>query len=107
MANLPDAHKQQLLTLRSQQLDYKRQIDQEVARLVGAGPQYSRYFFTHFPEKAAMECLRHVVNQRLTRPQMKRLLLAIKTALPGKSYEAGSGVTIDFTSRNFTLTLVK
>lgn len=95
--------KDQLLTLRRQQLAYKKLIDKEVARLVGPGPNYSRYFFTHIPKTAAMECLRYATRARLTRPQLERALLAIKTTTPGKTYQAGSGVTLSFTSRNFSV----
>lgn len=95
--------KDQLLTLRRQQLRHKKQIDKEVARLVGPGPNYSRYFFTHIPKLAAIECLRYVTKAKLTRPQLERTLLAIKTTTPGKTYQAGKGVTLSFTSRNFSV----
>jgi tRNA(Ile)-lysidine synthetase-like protein len=102
----PDV-KQELLALRSQQLESKRWIDHDIAELVGPGPDYSRYFFTHIPSQVAIECLRYVTNARLTRPQLERALLAIKTASPKSSYQAGSGLTFDFTTRNFSLSLLK
>lgn len=103
LPRLSKEEKVALLELRKKQLEYKKLIDQEVARLVGPGPLYSRHFFTHIPKKAALECLRHVTKARLTRPQLERALIAIKTAAPGKSYQAGSGVTLSFTSRNFSV----
>lgn len=102
----PEA-KRELLALRSQQLETKRLIDHGIEELVGMGPSYSRYFFTHIPSQVAIECLRYVTNAKLTRPQLERLLLAIKTAQPKSSYTAGSGITFDFTTRNFSLTLLK
>lgn len=102
----PDT-KRQLLELRQQQLQYARAIRQEVISLVGPGPEYSRYFFTHIPRSVAIECLRHIVDGKLTRPQLDRALLAIKTSLPGKTYEAGTGVRLHFTTRNFSLSLIK
>lgn len=107
VATLPDDHKRRLLELRTSQLMYKKMIDEEVTRLVGDGPTYSRYFFSHIPEKVAIECLRYVTRGQLTRPQMQRLLLAIKTTRPTKTYQAGNSIQADFTSRNFTITLVK
>lgn len=99
--------KRELLALRAQQLETKQAIEQGVSALVGPGPLYSRYFFTHIPESVAVECLRLVTEGRLTRPQLGRALLAVKTAKPKNSYQAGSGVTFDFTTRNFSLSLLK
>ncbi len=107
LAHLPPDHKQKLLALRQQQLDRKREIEAEILRLIGDGPRYSRYFFGHIPTTVATECLRVATLGRLTRPQLQRALLAIKTTQPGKTYEAGAGVRLDFTSRNFTVTLIK
>lgn len=101
--SLPQDEKRQLLALRHQQLESRRLIDKEVARLVGPGPQYSRYFFTHVPKTVAMECLRFVTRARLTRPQLERMLLAIKTASAGSAYHAGKGINLRFTTRNFSL----
>lgn len=107
MIDIDDETKRELLALRSQQLEGKRQIQAEVINLVGDGPLYDRYFFSHIPVNVAIECLRYVTQAQLTRPQLERALLAIKTAQPKTSYQAGSGVTIDFTTRNFSLSLLK
>lgn len=104
---LSDDEKRQILALRAHQLEAKRLIEAEVRHLIGLGPSYQRYFFTHVPTKVALECLRVATHGRLTRPQLERALLMIKTAQPTAKYEAGSGVTIDFTSRNFSLSLLK
>jgi tRNA(Ile)-lysidine synthetase-like protein len=77
----PDA-KREVLALRAQQIDTKRQIETISNALIGSGPAYSRYFFTHIPPAVAIECLRQVTRGALTRPQMERALLAIKTAKP-------------------------
>jgi len=105
--NLDPDTKQELLALRSQQVESKRLIKEAVTELIGEGPEYSRYFFTHAPTKVAIECLRAVTHARLTRPQLERVLMAIKTAAPKSSYTAGSGITFDFTTRNFSLSLLK
>jgi len=104
---LDEDTKRQILALRAQQVETKQQILEEVEALVGKGPQYSRYFFMHIPIAVAIECLRYITQAQLTRPQLERMLLAIKTAQPKSAYTAGSGVTIDFTTRNFSLSLLK
>ena len=99
--------KRQLLGLRSEQKSLKKKIDIEVKKLLGDGPTYSRYFFTNLETQPALELLRCIVEARLTRPQLVKTLHAIKTILPNKTYHAGSGVVINFTSRNFTVELIK
>lgn len=101
--NMSHDEKRQILALRHHQIHSRNLIDKEVSRLVGPGPRYSRYFFTHVPKSVAIECLRFVTKARLTRPQLERMLLAIKTAGPGSAYEAGAGINLSFTSRNFSL----
>ena len=107
VAGLDSQQKTELLQHRQKQIDHKRQIDQEVSDLIGPGPDYSRYFFTHIPKSVAVECLRAVTAAQLTRPQLERALLAIKTASPKSTYHAGSGLSLDFTTRNFSLSLLK
>jgi len=102
-SELEDDTKRQILALRHQQLDTKQLIDREVSRLVGEGPEYSRYFFAHIPQAVALECLRFISQAKLTRPQLERALLMIKTAGAGTFFEAGSGITLSFTPRNFSL----
>jgi tRNA(Ile)-lysidine synthase len=99
--------KRQLLGLRAHQIASKKTIDAEVRKLVGDGPSYSRYFFIHAEISTALECLRLVSRARLTRPQLERALLAIKTNKAGSVYEAGAGVQFRFTPRNFTVELIK
>lgn len=99
--------KKELLRLRAEQIEYKKRIEEMVVSLIGKGPQYSRYFFTHIPNVVALECLRHATRGNLTRPQLERLLLAVKTVAPKSRYTAGAGIVADFTTRNFSLSLLK
>ena len=99
--------KRQLHELRQQQLELKRSIEAEAERLVGKGPEYSRYFFIQIPTNVAVECLRHVTRGMLTRPQLERALLAIKTVQPGKIFEASKRVKLHFHARSFTVEMVK
>lgn len=105
--SIPTDTKQQIHSLREQQIALKKEIEKEVVQLVGEGPDYSRYFFTHIPAVAALECLRYVTKGKLTRPQLERALLAIKTHNKGKIYQAGSHVQLHFTTRTFTVQLIK
>lgn len=98
-----DDEKRQLHALHAQQKELRNHIDDEVARLVGGGPEYSRYFFTHIPEKAAIECLRRVTHAKLTRPQLRRLLHAVKVAQAGSTFQAGNGIQVKFSPRHFIL----
>ena len=106
LSKLDDDFKFQLLGLWAEQKALKSKINDEVVALVGNGPSYSRYFFTHIDDKVAVELLRHITNAALTRPQIIKLLYAIKTIASGKTYSAG-GVKVVFTSRNFTVELIK
>ena len=99
--------KQEILNLWIEQKRLKRSIDEEVYRLVGDGPIYSRYFFISLDFVIGSECLRRITKARLTRPQLINAIYAIKTALPNKTHYAGNGVKISFTSRNFTVELLK
>ena len=106
-AKIDDDIKRQLLCLWATQKSLKKLINDEVGLLVGNGPIYSRYFFTHIDESPAIECLRYVTKAKLTRPQMVKLLHNIKTIQAGKKFSAGGGVKINFTSRNFTVELIQ
>jgi len=105
--NLSGDKKQKILELWTRQKILKKAIDEEVDKLIGEAPAYSRYFFINIDSVTAIECLRGVVKARLTRPQLTNTLYMIKTALPDKDYYAGDGVKISFTSRNFTVELLK
>lgn len=107
VAELSPEAKRQINALRQHQRKLKRTIEAEILAIVGEGPLYSRYVLTHIPRAVAEECLRVLTAGKLTRPQCERALLAVKTAKAGGSYEAGSGVVIHFTTRYFTLSLIK
>jgi tRNA(Ile)-lysidine synthase len=107
LEKINDDEKWQILGLWSEQKNLKKQIDKEVFQLIGGGPSYSRYFFTHIDEKSATECLRAATGALLTRPQLKKAIYAIKTKKTQKAYHAGSGVVLKFSSRIFTVELIK
>jgi tRNA(Ile)-lysidine synthase TilS/MesJ len=107
IADLDLDTKRQLLGLWVTQKSTKALIDKECARLIGEGPTYSRYFFSHQNDRIGSELIRYIVKWRLTRPQRIKALHAIKTFHPNKTYLAGDGVKIYFTSRNFSVELIK
>lgn len=103
IVDIPEDTKRQLRALHARQRELRTEIAKEVKTLVDAGPEYSRYLFTHVPSAVALEALRAVTHRQLTRPQLKRLLHAVKTSAPGSEYEAGMGITAHFSTRYFTL----
>ena len=100
---LPVDVKRQLRALHAHQKALKREIEKEVIQLIGEGPRYSRYSIIHMPIPAALECLRVITHAKLTRPQLARVLHAVKVAKPGTTFEAGNATTIHFTTRQFSL----
>lgn len=107
LSSLDDDSKRQLLGLWMQQKSLKKQINQETANLLNSKNTYSRHFFICINPEPAMECLRHITKGLLTRPQLASLLISIKVMPAKKIYEAGNGVKIFFTPRNFTVELLK
>jgi tRNA(Ile)-lysidine synthase len=107
VVDLDEDVKRQLFALWETQKSIKAEIEKEADKLIGKGPEYSRYFFSHLDDRIGSELLWHIVRWRLTRPQRVKVLHAIKTYLPGKVYHPGWGIEIYFTSRNFTVKLIK
>jgi tRNA(Ile)-lysidine synthetase-like protein len=101
--SIDDDIKRQLRSLHAHQKQLKYEIETEARLLVGGGPDYSRYLFTHIPQSTALECLRLITKGLLTRPQLLQVLIAIKTAAAGKAFEAGAGVKVRFSTRHFSV----
>ncbi|MGV9001479.1 MAG: tRNA lysidine(34) synthetase TilS [Candidatus Saccharimonadaceae bacterium] len=100
---LPTETKREVRALHTHQKALKRQINDEVHAIIGEGPQYSRYFFTNLPTVVAYECLREITKGKLTRPQLVRVLHAVKVAKPHATFEAGDGIKFHFSTRQFSL----
>ena len=100
---------EQVMALRARQLQLRRDIARETARVV-AGHGGSRHFLTQIDEATALELLGYQIEQagaaRPTRPQLIRALHAVKTAKPGAVYQVGAGVELHFTGRKFTVVVV-
>jgi tRNA(Ile)-lysidine synthetase-like protein len=99
--------KQPVLRLWREQVELRRAIDEEVARLLGSvkGEQ-SRYFFIQIDPVVAIELLRVLVaavtGHSPTRPQTERALLAVKTARPHTTFPLG-GAWLRFGTSTFTV----
>jgi len=100
------ATKLQLRNLRDRQCNIRRRMEDE-SRLLLPSPPYSRYFFTTIDASVACELLQYTVTAKagtgLTRPQLDRALLAIKTARPHTEYDMGEGAKLVFTARTFVV----
>src|SRR5665811_831566 len=71
---LSDDEKLQILALRAQQIGLKKEIDKEVRAIIGDGPTYSRYFFTHIKSEVAVEMLRFITQVKLTHLTLPTIL---------------------------------
>ncbi len=99
---LSDEARKALVSLRQEQCLLGPKIKQEVMTLP-ADMRRSRYFFMMIPEIVAMELLEVETGGRLTRPQLARLLLAIKAAGAHTKLEPGGGLQVEFSIREFTM----
>lgn len=91
---------------RDKQVEVKNKIHEELTMIVDDAP-YGRYFFSQIEAATAVECLRMITHARLTRPQIERLLITIKTQKAGSRYDAGAGIKVYFTTRHFSLEMIK
>lgn len=98
-----------LLELRAKQLQLRRDIDKEAARIMQKHTG-SRYFLRMLDERVAIELLATAIMQetgkRPVRPQLQRALHAIRVASPGTTHRVGEGISLEFTARIYRLTVV-
>ena len=76
----PDDKRRELLELYKKQNRLRKEINHEVKKSLNL----SRYFLIMVPESVALEILRAATFNKLTRPELKQVLLFAKTALPHK-----------------------
>ena len=103
VASLTLDQKMQIRALQSSQSELRSSIESEVNGLTSSGDWHSRYFYIMAKPAAALECIYNITGGRLTRPQMARMLHAIKVAAPNTTFEAGNGVRVYFSTRQFSL----
>jgi len=95
--------REKLVELYRAQTRIRESIDKETEGVTTEQSE-SRYFFTMIPEKVAIELLRRITEGRLHRPQLVRVLLAVKTYRAGSVYQAGMGIEFEFSARRFVVT---
>lgn len=100
---LPDVFVDNLVRLWKEQTLLANDIDEETDILLKQ--PYSRYFFVNIEPMVALELLRALIKKEtataFTRPQLERVLLAIKTAQPGTVFQVGDGADIQFRVNSF------
>lgn len=101
--NLPRHLKLELLALWRRQHELKQDIMHESH----AHATFRRHPYIMMPTEAAIEVLTHALNVPLTRPQLHRTLLAIKTARPGSEYHLDKTRSLVFGSDEFQLVVRK
>lgn len=105
LSSIPAHRKRKLEELWKRQKTLRDEIDDE-ARMLIQKP-YSRYFFTLADNSVAEELLRQVfikeADKSLTRPQIERALLAIKTAKAAATFQVGEGISLKFTANTFVV----
>ncbi len=102
---LDDTVKRSIAKLRDEQVELITCVDQEAEKIAkewGA----SRYPYRMIDMPENLEVLRALTGQRLTRPQLKALWLAIKVARPGTKHQSGNGVLAQFTLDEFNLRML-
>ena len=102
-----DKQTAELLRLyRKRQVFLKAQIDQEVSQLIEKSP-HRRHMFIVANEPASIELLRAVFVRETgispTRPQLIRVLHAIKVYHPGKIFSVSATVNVRFTKTHFVV----
>lgn len=88
VVRIPNDKRCEFLELNEKQRILRDKIENEIPKYPnGVLPRQS---LTTIPENVAVEILRVATDEKLTRPQLKRLLTFIKTAKPHKRTEYGS-----------------
>ena len=108
LVHVSEEDKQKLLGLYEKQRKLRREIEQEIGNFCDTNEteqSLSRYFLTMIDEKAAMEILHKASSGKLTRPQLRQVLLFAKTAVPNKQLQFKS-VKIRATKCELTMELL-
>lgn len=108
LATIQPLHKQ-IAILRARQLQLMKEIDRE-SRRIAVLQQGSRHFLMQVDEVTGVELLGMMLYiatmKRPIRPQVRRALLAIKTAKPASVYQVGNGISLRFSARKYTVTMI-
>lgn len=96
---------QMLIELYRNQTLLKKAIFQQCQQFYQPSGRYQRYFWIMLDQASAMELLKFIIRQdfnlSLTRPQLERAWLAIKTAKPQAIAEIGEGLALTFSRQEW------
>lgn len=96
---------QMLIELYRNQTLLKKAIFQQCQQFYQPSGHYRRYFWIMLDQASAMELLKFIIRQdfnlSLTRPQLERAWLAIKTAKPQAIAEIGEGLALTFSRQEW------
>ena len=105
LVGFDDESKELLRLYRKRQVALKKQIDNEIQGLIRA--PYSRYLLTNVPDVAALELLRGILivetGKGATRPQLERMLLAIKTYRAGQAFDVDKAYVLRLSRSDFVV----
>lgn len=96
----------QLASLRARQVEVRDEITRAIECMELVDP-YPRHLFIMVNNSVGIELLRYVLDAKATRQQLARALVAVATYRAGSTYQVGSGISLHFTSRHFTVQMVK
>ena len=107
---LNEEQKKELQILHQEQIRLAREIKSEVTSLLNLiynDEKISRYFINSIDQASAYEIIRELTKGELLPAQIDQAVNAIKTQHEGKTFEASKNIKIHFSTRFFTLELIK
>ena len=108
--DLNNEQKNELQVLHQEQIRLAKEIKSEVTSLLKSiknDNKISRYFINSIDQASAYEIIRELTKGELTPNQIDSVINAIKTQRNGTIFEASKNIKIHFTTRFFTLELIK
>lgn len=108
--DLSNEQKNELQILHQEQTRLAEEIKSEVTSLLKSiknDNKISRYFINSIDQASAYEIIRELTKGELTPSQIDSVINAIKTQRNGTIFEASKNIKIHFTTRFFTLELIK
>ena len=108
--DLSNEQKNELQILHQEQIRLAKEIKSEVTSLLKSiknDNKISRYFINSIDQASAYEIIRELTKGELTPNQIDSVINAIKTQRNGTIFEASKNIKIHFTTRFFTLELIK
>ena len=108
--DLSNEQKNELQILHQEQIRLAKEVKSEVTSLLKSiknDNKISRYFINSIDQASAYEIIRELTKGELTPNQIDSVINAIKTQRNGTIFEASKNIKIHFTTRFFTLELIK